>query len=68
MYSCSVVHDDAWLLFPTLPEPDTPKTQPAARFDSVAKVGIEPTVNERVVANGRHGQPVTDQESCRIVT
>ncbi len=63
-----VVHDDAGLLFAALAEPDAPHADPSARFDGVAKVGVEPTVDERVVADGRHGQPVADEKRRRIVT
>ena len=67
MYSCRVVHDDAGLLFATLAEPNAPHAQPAARFDGVAKIGVEPTVDERVVANRRHGEPMAYQKCRRIV-
>lgn len=63
-----VVHDDAGLLFATFAaQPDAAQTQTAASFDCVAEIRVEPTVDERIVAHGRHGQPVADEESGRIV-
>ena len=47
---------------------DGVQEDPAARLDGVTEIGVEPAVNERIVADGRHGQPVTDEESRRVVS
>lgn len=62
-----VVHDDARLLLPAAGEARAAKTEAAARFHRLAKVGVEPAVDERVVADGGHGEPVADEERGRVV-
>ncbi len=44
-----------------------PAQAAAAALDGVAEGGVEPTVDERVVAHGRHGQPMAGQEGVRVV-
>ena len=34
----------------------------------LSEIGVEPAIDERVVADGRHGQPMANEEDRRIVT
>ena len=66
--SCGVDHETGLLLASgSLFHPNAVQTDPGAGLDGVAEVDVEPAVNERIVADGRHGQPVTDEESGGIV-
>jgi hypothetical protein len=48
-----VVHDDAGLLFALIAsKPNAAHAQPSAGLNGVAKIGVEPTVDEWVVTDG----------------
>lgn len=48
-----VVHNDAGLLFALIPsKPNAAHAQPSAGLYGVAKVGVQPTIDEWVVTDG----------------